>query len=124
MKKTKTYSAIEDIIAKGHCNPLDYTDILEKLHEKGMHVNKTTVFRILDKMLLQNEIVKLELGEGKYRYEKNINHHHHAVCTVCGRVEKIENCHLQTNDEEIAKKFKFKSLTHRLEFFGVCKSCI
>jgi Fur family transcriptional regulator, ferric uptake regulator len=124
MRKTKVFLAIETIFNDDNCNPLDYSDILERLHDVGLFPNKTTVFRILDKMLLDESIVQLELGESKYRYERNQRtHHHHAVCTICGRVAKVSTCDLEPLDKKLRASLGFKTLEHRLEFFGKCITC-
>jgi len=60
------------------------------LRKKHLETNKVTVYRILD-FLFKNQIIeRVEFGEGKYRYELKKNHHHHLICTNCGRVQDVE----------------------------------
>jgi Fur family ferric uptake transcriptional regulator len=88
-----------------------------------LSTNKVTVYRIMD-YLYQNGIVdKMEFGEGKYRYEIKKNHHHHLICTNCGKIEEVEGDFLKKLEEEIYKTKRFKVKNHSLEFFGLCKDC-
>lgn len=99
--------------------PVDANYLIEKLK-----VNKTTVYRQIDKLLLENKILEVELGDGKKRYElKDLKHHHHLVCKKCGTIDDIEI------DEKmilgsLSKKTSFKIESHSLEFFGTCVNCI
>lgn len=99
--------------------PVDANYLVEKLK-----VNKTTVYRQIEKLLNDNLIIEVELGDGKKRYElKNLDHHHHLVCKKCGRLEDIRlNEKVILN--EVSKKSKFKVENHSLEFFGICVNCI
>lgn len=98
--------------------PLDANTLVSKLK-----VNKTTVYRQIDKLILDEKIVEIELGDGKKRYEINgSNHHHHLICDKCGKLEDItlnENVILN----EVSKKSMFKVKRHNLEFFGLCVDC-
>ncbi len=99
--------------------PIDANYLIEKLK-----VNKTTVYRQIDKLLQENKIIEVELGDGKKRYElKDLKHHHHLVCKKCGNIDDIEI------DEKmilgsLSKKTSFKIESHSLEFFGTCVNCI
>jgi len=107
-----------DLLLKSN-SPVDVSALVKK-----MKVNKTTVYRQIEKLLEENKIVAVELGDGKKRYESsNLNHHHHLVCKKCGKLEDI------VLDEkkivsEISKKTNFKIENHSLEFFGICVNCI
>lgn len=98
--------------------PVDVSVLVSKIG-----VNKTTVYRQIEKLLIDNIIIEVELGDGKKRYElKSLDHHHHLVCKKCGSLEDIEL------DEsvilnEVSKRTTFKVESHNLEFFGLCRKC-
>ncbi len=108
---------ILDIISKSS-KPVDASILIDKLG-----VNKTTVYRQIDKYIGDGQIIEVEFGDGKKRYELgNLDHHHHLVCKKCKKVEDIfldENVILN----EVVKKTKFKIESHNLEFFGFCINC-
>lgn len=106
-----------DILLK-NSSPVDVSFLVKKLK-----VNKTTVYRQLEKLIKENIVTEVELGEGKKRYElKSLGHHHHLVCDDCGKLEDVsfnEDILLK----EVNKKSKFLIKSHNLEFFGLCVEC-
>ena len=103
--------------------PADAVMILSDLKKEGISADPATIYRILDILYKKGLIQRLELGEGKYRYEKSESHHHHLICTNCGKVEDVEGEFLKKIEEQIYKDKKFRLKSHSLEFFGLCKNC-
>ena len=76
--------AILDILEKSK-KPLDVSDLLEKINEYPISVNRATVFRIVNRLTQEGITRRIELSESKYRYElATLPHHHHLVCQNCG----------------------------------------
>lgn len=108
---------ILDILTKTK-KPVDVSTLVNR-----MKVNKTTVYRQIEKMLQKNLLTEVELGDGKKRYElKSLGHHHHLICKKCGKIDDI-----YLDEEFLIKKVKslteFKIEHHNLEFFGRCVKC-
>ncbi|HUD04789.1 MAG TPA: transcriptional repressor [Patescibacteria group bacterium] len=104
-------------------SPVDAGQIINYLRKKHLETNKVTVYRILD-FLFKNQIIeRVEFGEGKYRYELKKNHHHHLICTNCGRVQDVEIGVIEKLEKEIQKDKNFRVQSHSLEFFGLCSNC-
>ena len=98
--------------------PVDVSSLVKKLD-----VNKTTVYRQLEKYIAEGKIIEVELGDGKKRYElKSLDHHHHLICNTCGKLEDIEFDESQIM-KQVGSKTKFKIEKHSLEFFGICAEC-
>ena len=51
------------------------------------------------------------------------HHHHHLVCTECGRTECIDICPMNEIYEKEAEKHGFLVTGHVFEFYGLCWSC-
>ena len=85
-----------------------------------------TVYRSMH-LLEEHELVrKVEFGDGSARYElirSDNGHHHHLVCTGCREIVELEECFPKELEDAIARRSGFRSVTHRLEFFGVCPKC-
>ena len=66
-------------------------------------------------------IKKLEIGEGKARYEefKKANEHFHLVNMETGDIVEFKNKELEKLKERIAKKLGFKLVNSKLELYGV-----
>ena len=79
-------------------------------------------------------VFKFDFGDGRARYElsegpKGSRHHHHLVCTDCGRVidytdfidEEVEL--LSRTEKGLQKKFNFEITNHVIQFYGLCDKC-
>ncbi len=105
-------------------NPLSADVIFDHLMSEHDHADRATIYRILEIFFQKGIIKRLELGEGKYRYElAGRRDHHHLVCESCGKIEDVSDCNITELEDEIAQKKKFIVKRHALEFFGVCQSC-
>lgn len=87
-------------------------------------LDKSTVYRRLQSLTTSGELHRIDLGEGKSRYEiASDNHHHHVLCDKCGYIEDI---HLHSEAgllSEIMSSSKFRIKSHLLEFRGICQNC-
>ena len=99
-------------------SPIDVNFLVEKLK-----VNKTTVYRQIEKLLSVGVLTEVDFGDGKKRYElKSLGHHHHLICQKCGKLEDI-NFDENLLMSEVGKHSKFEVKSHNLEFFGICVGC-
>ena len=61
-------------------------------------------------------------GEASYLFCAGA-HHHHAVCTACGKVDDVPCESAERFTRSLAGRLRFRLTQHRLEFFGVCARC-
>ena len=127
IKKTLARTAILDILKRVK-KPIDVSEIIEKLKSMKIKIDRVTVFRNINLLVKKELISKVEFNEGKYRYElSSLPHHHHLVCTKCGRINDIESNPLHKEIDKISetvnKIYDFKIEEHKVEFFGKCKIC-
>jgi Fur family ferric uptake transcriptional regulator len=50
-------------------------------------------------------------------------HHHHLICSSCGRVENFTGCGLDQLQKGLAASTGFTITGHLLEFTGLCRAC-
>ena len=60
--------------------------------------------------------------------EELTGHHHHLVCSVCGRVEDVSlptdlEARLDSSLDRLARRARFASVRHRLDLIGTCRDC-
>ena len=122
IKKTPARSAITEFLSSSSL-PVDVEQVIKFLRSKNLNTNKVTVYRIIEFMLKNGIVNRLEFGEGKYRYELQKNHHHHLICQNCGEIEDAEGNFVEEIENEIRVKKGFLVKSHSLEFFGLCKNC-
>ncbi|MBV8338779.1 MAG: transcriptional repressor [Candidatus Eremiobacteraeota bacterium] len=83
-----------------------------------------TVYRTLE-MLRELDLVASTprgAGEAAYLYCAG-DHHHHAVCTRCGRVDDVPCRSLPGFERMLSSSYQFRLTEHQLEFYGVCARC-
>lgn len=104
--------------------PIDVATIINFLKKTRIEVDQATVFRIINLFTGKGLTQKLQLNEGKFRYEISSKpDHHHLICKNCGDIQDISDCSIDKLVGEIEKKKGFKVKSHYLEFFGVCRKC-
>jgi Fur family transcriptional regulator, ferric uptake regulator len=112
-------------ILRRHPHPMSSKDIFGAL-AKG-ESDLATVYRSLHLLEGMKIVKRFDLGDGVARFELladgDDGHHHHLVCTRCAKVVEIEECFKGELEEKIASRNGFKSITHKLEFFGICPGC-
>jgi Fur family ferric uptake transcriptional regulator len=107
---------------KGH---LGIGALGDTLKTRFPSISKATLYRTM-KLLCDAGIAKAcEFGEGFLRYEAlhPEEHHDHLICTGCGRIVEFEEKAIEALQETVAKRFKFKIVSHRLDIFGLCDKC-
>lgn len=73
--------------------------------------------------------VASEDGFGRYELAEELTgHHHHLMCSRCGRVEDVGiptalERELDRTLDALAREARFASVSHRLDLIGLCRSC-
>ena len=113
---------------------LSAEDVYLRAHERYPSVGLTTIYRTLELLVRMGIVSKFDFGDGKARYElaegpKGARHHHHLVCTNCGRAIDYtdfvneEKELLDETEKALAKKYNFKISGHQIRFYGLCATC-
>ena len=112
-------------ILRQHPHPLTNNEIFAAL-PKG-NCDLATIYRSMHLLEDMGMVKRFDFGDGMARFELvnqgDDGHHHHLVCVRCSQVVEIEECFPPELEKEIAARNGFKSITHKLEFFGVCPRC-
>ena len=122
LKVTPARQAILETFSSD-CKPINAEYIHQKLQDKGFNI--VTIYRTLASLERAGIIKKVDLRKGSAYYELAGNHHHHVVCTSCGKTEGFENCSMDTISKDVLRRSSlFTTINqHSLELFGICKSC-
>lgn len=126
-KLTPQRRAVLDIIIENEGKHLTTEEIYDLVKKDCPEIGLATVYRTLQLLEEINLIFKLNLEDGKNRYElvhdEEDHHHHHLICIKCGRVIEVEGDLLEALENNIRQKYKFDITNHILKFFGYCESC-
>lgn len=126
-KLTPQRRAVLDIIIENEGKHLSTEEIYDLVKKDCPEIGLATVYRTLQLLEEMNLIFKLNLNDGKNRYElshaEEDHHHHHLICTKCGRIIEVEGDLLEILEKEVEKKYGFRITNHILKFFGYCNKC-
>ena len=100
-------------------------DIHQALIDSEHKVGLTTVYRTLQSLSDIDAVDALHMpsGETLYRHCDSADHHHHLVCTECGRTEEIDGGAVEKWASQVSSEFDFELTGHDAEVFGVCADC-
>ena len=82
-----------------------------------------TVYRNLDILSEQGEILRLDCGGSQRRFDGTVTEHFHVRCVECGKVDDLPSSPTLTFDRAFREATDYQLLGHRLDFFGRCPDC-
>ena len=98
--------------------------VYQLLRKDGESTGLATVYRTLQKAAARNtvDVLRKDDGEALYRLCET-GHHHHLVCTSCGKTVEVEGSAVEKWANTVAKNNGFRKVTHVVELFGLCQKC-
>jgi Fur family ferric uptake transcriptional regulator len=99
-------------------------DLLGESRQQRLGVTRATVFRSLDVLADLGLVERLDLPTGEHAFVAcEPAHHHHVVCSSCGRNAEVRDNGLERVAQAVARVTGYRVDTHRLELFGLCPDC-
>jgi Fur family ferric uptake transcriptional regulator len=99
-------------------------DLVADAHAHRQRIGRATVFRSLELLSSLGVIERLDLPSGEHAYIGcEPEHHHHVVCSSCGRSSDFDDADLSAVVEGVGHRTGYRIDTHRLELFGLCSRC-
>ena len=97
----------------------DADDIFISIRSKGMKVSRATIYRTIDVLLKYNLLRKLDMGDGRSRFESKIDeeHHDHMICIETGDIIEFYNSRLEKLQEKIAHENGYELVRHVHQLF-------
>ena len=94
-------------------------EIFNALLTKGVKISRATTYRTLDFLVKYEYIRKMDIGDGKIRYEKKLGHprHDHMICIETGNIIEFHNEAIETLQDKIAKNHGYKIVRHVHQLF-------
>ena len=100
-------------------------EIYLALRGAGNNVSRATIYRTMDILVAHNFARKIDIGDGRARYETKINHphHDHLICIECGQITEFMNVAIENLQDVVCKENGFKLIRHIHQLFGICNKC-
>jgi len=123
-KLTPQRHAVLKVIAASH-DHMTPEAIFEKVREENPDFGLVTVYRTLDLLSELNLVCRFHAPDGcrSYMMRRPTEHHHHLVCTKCGRVVDFTGCDLNIMEKKLSGETGYDINGHLLEFYGLCPGC-
>jgi Fur family ferric uptake transcriptional regulator len=104
----------------------DHPDV-EEIHRRSILIDPkisiATVYRTMRLLEDASVIEKLDLRDGRARYEENReDHHHHLIDIKTGAVIEFKNEELEHIKAKIARELGYEIIDDHLELYGIRKS--
>lgn len=94
------------------------------LRNHGSTIGLATVYRALAELAQQQEADSLQSTNGETLFRAcDAGHHHHLICTECGKAVEIEAGNIEAWIAQIASQHGFSPTSHTVELFGKCVNC-
>jgi Fe2+ or Zn2+ uptake regulation protein len=99
-------------------------DLLGDAERHDVAIGRATVFRALDLFTELGLLERIDLPSGEHAYVVcEPVHHHHVICSVCGRQTEVEDAGVQAIVAEMQRQTGYRIDRHRLELYGTCPNC-
>ena len=95
-------------------------DVLHRCRGAG----RATVFRTVRLLTESGVICRVLLEDGSLHYRvSRRGHHHHLVCTDCGKVQDLDQCAIADIVRDVSSASGYEIEGHWLELYGRCAQC-
>jgi Fur family ferric uptake transcriptional regulator len=118
-------SAIVELLGEQHC-ALSAAEIEQQLRRRSRSVSRASVYRVIEELERIGMIQRVEVGQGRVRFEPlrhGSGHHHHLVCERCGRLEPFSDEGLERAIEQLAARVPLRVSEHEIVIRGDCEDC-
>lgn len=102
----------------------DAETVFQRVSERVASISRDTVYRTLSTLETEGLVRKVEPLFDSARYDANLDHHHHFVCTECGLVRDFYSQAL--DDLPIPKSVEAlgEIASAQVQVRGTCSACM
>jgi Fur family ferric uptake transcriptional regulator len=115
--------AVTSQLGRHHRHSWTVEEMQAELESGGVAADFSSVFRSLTWSESQGMVQRIDLGDGKARFELKGDHHEHLRCERCGTVTEVPGCLVEDSIKSLQRLTGFTVDTHRLVFLGLCRNC-
>lgn len=119
MKMTDQRRVIARVLSEAEDHP-DVEEVYRRSTAIDPHISIATVYRTVRLFEEAAILERHDFGDGRARYEESDNEHHdHLIDVNSSRVIEFTSPEIEALQREIARRFGFRLVGHRLELYGV-----
>ena len=123
MRNTRAAVLVGDLL-RTYAKPLSIQELHEHVRAHLPSTAYSTVYRIVGRLEAAGRVHRVDWRERGSRYEwSGLPHHHHIVCSLCGRSVDLYDADLGFSEERVRAATGFLVDHHSIELEGICPSC-
>jgi Fur family peroxide stress response transcriptional regulator len=122
-KYSRQRESIKDYLAHTKEHPTADT-IYMKVRETYPNISLGTVYRNLNLLVEQGEVIKISCGDGSDHFDGTTRPHYHFICSTCKKVMDLPTLSLDHIDTLAGANFAGKIEGHSAFFYGACPECM
>jgi Fur family ferric uptake transcriptional regulator len=123
MRKTRASQLVADVL-RTYAKPLTIQELHDRVRAHLPATAYSTVYRIVGRLEADGRVRRVDWRERGSRYEwAELPHHHHIVCSLCGRSVDIDDADLGFSEEKVRHATGFLIDHHTIELEGICADC-
>jgi Fur family transcriptional regulator, ferric uptake regulator len=116
--------AVVELLSSQDCC-LSAQDIYDRLRDGDRAVGLASVYRALDVLTQLGLTRRVDVG-GTAAYEPAApggEHHHHAICDRCGKMDAFEDAELERLIDDLGERLGYAVGGHEIVLRGACPDC-
>jgi Fur family transcriptional regulator, ferric uptake regulator len=99
-------------------------EICDQVEASSPAINRSTVYRTLERFRDLGLISETDLGGGVREYELlDEARHHHLICRACRHMIELDDELVEPLREQIRERYGFEAGIDHLALFGLCPYC-
>ena len=113
-----------ELLAEQHCC-ISAQQVHDRLRADGRRIGLASVYRALDLLAAHGLLHRID-RDGVAHFEPahpGGEHHHHAICDSCGRVDVFEDDALERDLHAILDRMGYAAGGHDVVLRGRCREC-
>jgi Fe2+ or Zn2+ uptake regulation protein len=123
MRNTRAGRLVGDLL-RTSARPWTIQELHDRVREHLPATAYSTVYRIVGRLEAAGRIRRVDWRERGSRYEwAELPHHHHIVCSLCGRSVDVDDRDLGFDEEKVRRATGFLIDHHSIELEGICPDC-
>ena len=123
-KRSGKREQIVDVFLRqeGH---LSADDLVDLIRHEDQRISRATVYRTLQWMVDAGVALKVDFGEGRFRFEASYRQprHFHLLCKTCHRSSEFLSSDIEVLIEEVAAARSFAAAQSVVQIYGTCEEC-
>ena len=118
LRFTQQRQAVWNEIKKSH-EHRDAEEIYISIRNSGSKVSRATVYRTIEVLVNNRLLRKMDMGDGRNRFEPRLDdkHHDHIICLETGDIIEFYSDELEKLQETIAKDHGYELVRHVHQLF-------